>query len=192
MLASAPGSIGKKRPVSRSASLRLVERLARDAGLDGGGEVLGVDREHAVHLRKIDRDAALHGQQVAFERRPIAIGNDGYAILRAQLHDGLDLGGALRVDDGVGQLRIEARLVAAMMGAHGFGGGDALAERALQMVEEFRGKRAAGDSRRRGVIHAGSPSCRHVVLCGPFYAEGWQRGARPRGSRTWAAPALPA
>ena len=57
--------------------------------------------------------------------------------------------------DGVGQLRIERRFVAAVVGAHGFGDGDAFAERAAQLIEEFGGERAACEGRRRGVIHAG-------------------------------------
>ncbi|CAM2144652.1 hypothetical protein PT2222_160115 [Paraburkholderia tropica] len=159
---------------------RFIELLARNAGLDGDGEVFGVDREHAVHLREVDRYAALHGQQMAFERGAVAVRNDGYVMARAQLDDGLHVFGALREDHGVGQLRVETRLVAAMMGAHGFGGRDALAESAAQGVEEFGGERAACESRRRGMIHAGvsfvgvadradRPLCVWVVLTGAFH-----------------------
>ena len=49
--ASAPGSIGKNRPVSRRC---VVELLARHAGLDDAVEILGVDGEHLVHARAVD------------------------------------------------------------------------------------------------------------------------------------------
>ena len=46
----------------------VVERLAGHAGLDDAVEVLGVDGEHAVHPRAVDRDAAVQRVDVAFER----------------------------------------------------------------------------------------------------------------------------
>ena len=46
----------------------FVELLARDARLHGHRQVLGVDRQHLVHAADVDADAALHRQQMAFER----------------------------------------------------------------------------------------------------------------------------
>jgi hypothetical protein len=46
----------------------LVELLARDPGLDDAIEILGVNREHAVHVAEIERDAAARRVDLAFQR----------------------------------------------------------------------------------------------------------------------------
>jgi hypothetical protein len=45
--------------------------------------------------------------------------------------------------DGVGQLGIERRFVAAMVGAHGFRGGHAFAENGFEGSQQLGGKRPA-------------------------------------------------
>jgi len=59
----------------------LVELLARDARLDHAIEILRVHRQHAVHVAKIDRHAAIGRIDVAFERGARAEGNDRDASL---------------------------------------------------------------------------------------------------------------
>jgi hypothetical protein len=62
----------------------FVELLARDAGLDGGVEVFGVDGGDLVQAGNIEADAAAHGQQVAFNGAAGAVGDDGHLVLMAQ------------------------------------------------------------------------------------------------------------
>ena len=68
-----------------------VELLARDARLHAAVEVLGVDLEHAVHLRQVDADAAVQRGDVAFERRADAERDHRHARRVAQAHDRRDL-----------------------------------------------------------------------------------------------------
>ena len=91
--ASAPGSIGKNRPWSRRYSLSC---LARHAGLDHAVEILGVHREHAVHVAEVERDAAPRRVDVAFERGAGAERDDRHAMPRADAHDLLHVLGRLR------------------------------------------------------------------------------------------------
>ena len=62
----------------------LVELLARDPGLDGGVEILGVDPQDPVHLRQVDADAAVQRRDMAFERGAGAEGDDRRLVLGAQ------------------------------------------------------------------------------------------------------------
>ena len=57
----------------------FVERLAGDAGLDHAVEVLGVHRQHLVHVAEVDRDAAVRRVDVAFERGAGAERDDRHA-----------------------------------------------------------------------------------------------------------------
>ena len=82
----------------------LVERLAGDAGLDDAIEVLGVHREHAVHVAEIEADAAARRIDLAFQRGAGAEGDHRHAVPGAQPHDLLHLFGRLRKHDGVGRL----------------------------------------------------------------------------------------
>src|SRR5207237_752402 len=62
----------------------FVELLARDARLDGGVEILGVDAEHPVHLRQVDADATLQRCDMSFERGAGAERDDRRLVLGAQ------------------------------------------------------------------------------------------------------------
>jgi hypothetical protein len=64
MLASAPGSMGKNRPVSLIASLSCL-RVMPGCTVTVRSSAL---TQHLVHAAHVDADAALHGQQMAFER----------------------------------------------------------------------------------------------------------------------------
>ena len=74
----------------------LVELLARDPGLDGGVEILGVDAQDPVHLRHVDADAARQRRDMALERGAGAEGDDRRLVLGAKLDDRGDLLGGLR------------------------------------------------------------------------------------------------
>ena len=114
--ASAPGSIGKNRPVWLDL---VVELLARHAGLHGDGQVLGVDREHLVHARQVDADAALHREQMAFERRADAERDHRHRVLRRPAATDVgDVVGALAEHHRLGRRRVDRRFVAAVLLAH--------------------------------------------------------------------------
>ncbi len=63
----------------------LVELLAGDAGLDHAIEIVGVDGENGVHAREVERDAAMRGVDMAFERRADAERNDRRVVPGAEL-----------------------------------------------------------------------------------------------------------
>ena len=74
----------------------LVERLAGDAGLDHAVEVLGMDREHPVHVAQIDADAAGGRIDLPLQRGAGAERDHGNAVFGADPHHVLDIGGLLR------------------------------------------------------------------------------------------------
>ena len=96
----------------------LVQGLARDAGLHGDSEVVGVDRQHAVHASQVDADAALHGQQMPFERRARAVGDHRHAVLRGQAHGVLHVLRAFGEHHGGGRRRLDRAFVAPVLRAH--------------------------------------------------------------------------
>ena len=113
----------------------VVELLARDAGLDRAVEVLGVDREHPVHARHVERDAAARRVDMAFERGAGAEGDDRHAMLGADPHDLLHLLGRLGEDHGVGRLRRDVGGGVRVLLADRLAGLEALAETLLQDAE---------------------------------------------------------
>src|SRR5215469_1454741 len=74
----------------------FVELLAGDAGLDDAIEILGMHREHAVHVAKVEADAAARRVYLTLERGALAEADHRHAMRRAQSHDLLHLFGALR------------------------------------------------------------------------------------------------
>ena len=106
----------------------LVELLARDAGLDHAVEVLRIHRQHAVHVAKIDRHAAMGRIDMALERRAGAEGNDRHAVRGADAHDVLHVIGRLREHHCVGRLaRDPGRRIGVLL-AHGLRGDEPVAE----------------------------------------------------------------
>ncbi len=94
-----------------------VELLAQHARLHAAVEVLGVDLEHAVHLRQVDAHAAVERGDVALERRADAERDDRHARRVAKPDDRRDLVVRVREHDdvrqpGVGQALAVAVLVA--------------------------------------------------------------------------------
>jgi hypothetical protein len=121
----------------------VVELLARHAGLHRHRQVFGVDAQHPVHAAHVDADAALHRQQVAFERRAHTEGDHRHLVLTGQLHG---IGHVLRAfgkhHGGRWRHGGEGRFVAPVLLAHGQRGGAALAEAGLQGVDQRGGYRA--------------------------------------------------
>ena len=107
---------------------RGVERLARHARLDLRVHVLVVDGHHLGHLRQIDADAAVGGEDVAFERAADAEGDDRHPVFAAQVNDLDHLGGGVGPHHAFGQRVGKMGFVMAVVGAHRLGGGKALAE----------------------------------------------------------------
>jgi hypothetical protein len=111
----------------------LVELLARHAGLHHGVEVRLVHRQHLVHLRQVDADAAFHRQDVALERGADAVGNHRHLVPAADVDDVAHLFGGLGEDHHVrGRVR-KVGLVLAVVLAHRGRGGHPLAEQGLQL-----------------------------------------------------------
>ena len=104
-----------------------VELLARDARLHAAVEVLGVDLEHAVHLRQVDADAAVERGDVAFERRADAERDHRHARRVAQPDDRGDFVVGVREHDDVGQRRVGEALAVAVLFADRARGHRALA-----------------------------------------------------------------
>ena len=130
----------------------LVELLAGDAGLDHAVEVLGMDGEHAVHVAKVDRDAAERRVDLALERGAGAERDHRHAMLGADAHELLHVLLPLRKHDGVGRL----------VGDPGHGVGVLLAHRLRghQAVAERRGERRDRGSTAFGA--AARPSLRNA------------------------------
>ena len=102
--------------------------LASDAGLNAAVEILGVDFEHAVHLRQVDADAAVERGDVPFERRANAEGNHRDTCEMTQAHDRRNLLVGVREDDDVGQRGVGKTFAVAVVLAHRVGGHGAFAE----------------------------------------------------------------
>ena len=160
---AADGGVGARvdREEQALAPDRLVDGLARHAGLHRHREVLGVDREHVVHAAHVDADAALHREQVAFERGAHAERNHRHAELCRQLHG---VGHVLRALCEHHRRRwghLVHRLVAPVLLAHHHGGGALRAETRLQRGEklgrdgalvDFGGQVAEGGGRVHGLV----------------------------------------
>ena len=125
----------------------LVQLLARDARLHRHREVVRVDAEHPVHAAHVDADAALHGQQVAFERGTRAVRNHRHFVLAGQLHGVGHILGAFSKHHGAGRGRLQRALVAPVLFAHGLGGGALRAKAGLQRINERLGHVAQLDLR---------------------------------------------
>ena len=83
----------------------VFELEAGDACLDGGGEVAGGDLEDLVEAGEIEADAAVDGDDVAFEAGAGAEGDDRDAVGVGDLEHARDLGRRGRIDDEIGAVR---------------------------------------------------------------------------------------
>ena len=128
--ASAPGSIGKKRPVIAQGR---VELLAGDAGLDHAVQVLGMDGQDPVHAGEVDGDAALQRCHVALERGAGPERDHRHAMRGTAGDDAADILGRGRERHRVGQVQRMVALAAAVLLAQGCRGAEPVAERRRQL-----------------------------------------------------------
>jgi hypothetical protein len=135
-----------------------VQLLARDARLHGAQQVLGRDRQHPVHARDVDREAALDREQVALERGADPERDDREAVLPAGEHRLDDVLGRLGEHHRVGRRDGERRLVAAVVLADRERGAEAVAEAGAQPFGERVGQRAPErPGGGVGMVHGGVP-----------------------------------
>ena len=105
-----------------------VQRLARDARLNGAIQILRADTQNAVHLRQIDRNPALQRAQLPLKRGARAKRDHRHARRMALAQDRGDLLGAVDMDHGVGRSRLVPCLAAAMLVAQRLRGGKTRSE----------------------------------------------------------------
>src|SRR3546814_12127818 len=80
-----------------------IQVFAAHDELDDTVEILGIDGDDLVHLAHIERDAAVDGERIAFDRRPRPEWHDRDIGRRTQLYQRDDIAGRVSKDDGVGQ-----------------------------------------------------------------------------------------
>ena len=73
-----------------------------DAGLDDDAGVGEIDFEDAVHAREADDDAVFDGERAAAEAGAGAAGDEGSFFAMAEAENGLDFGGGVGEEDGLG------------------------------------------------------------------------------------------
>ena len=117
---STDGRIGAgiDRKHEAGASQRSVQLLARHACFDRRVEILGAHPNHAVHLAKIDRDAAPERVHVALEGRARTERDHRELKPLTDLEDCGHLLGADREADQVGRRRRMVRLAVTVVLAH--------------------------------------------------------------------------
>ena len=130
----------------------LLERGARDAGLERDVEVLDAHAQDRVHQARVDRNAALDREDVALERGAGAERDDRHAVVRARAHDRGDLLGRARERHRVGRRRRERRLVAPVQVAHRLRGRQAIAQQLAQRLDRLRHAHCASVSARPHTI----------------------------------------
>ena len=134
----------------------FVELLAGHAGLHGHGQIFCVDTQHLVHATHVQADAALHRQQMPFQRGAHAKRNDRRFVARRQRHGICDVLGAFGIHHGGRRWHAgERRLVTAMLLTHHQRGGAVSAEALGQGVKQGLGHLALGHQRGQVVVDCG-------------------------------------
>src|SRR4051794_6810276 len=133
----------------------LVERLAGDSGLDYAVKVLGMHREHLVHVAQVDADAARGCVDLALERGAGAEGDDGHAVFRTDPHHVLDVGSFLRHHHAVRRLVHDPCGGMAVLLADGLRGDEAVCEPRGKLLP--RGRKGFWGRPRGGFWGWGSP-----------------------------------
>ena len=151
----------------------IVERFARDAGLDHAVEILRMHGEDAVHARKVERDAAEGRVDVAFERCASAEGDHRHARLGAKLHHLDHLLCGLGKDHRVGRLAFDPSQRVGVLLAERRAGREAIAESAESFAN--RARFASGNGR--------SGACASTTLMAALYHPRDSRKAEALGRR---------
>ena len=106
----------------------LVERLAGDPWLDHDVEILGVHRQHRLHVAEVDRDAAEGRVDMTLERGAGPKRDHRHAMRRADAHDLLHVGRVLRKHHRVRRLVGDPGGGVAVLLAHRLRGDETIAE----------------------------------------------------------------
>ncbi len=132
---------------------RFAQLQACDARLDRRVEIVDADADDLLHLPQIDRDAAVNGVDVAFERRPRAERHDRHRVARADRRDRGDFFSARRKADDVGARRCVVGLAVAVMLADGGGVGRARPEARFELRDRVRDRRVARRDRHASPVY---------------------------------------
>src|SRR5208337_3225600 len=103
------------------------------AGLDLAIHVFSIDLADAVHLREVERQAAVRRVEMALERGARAERDDGHAHLRAELHDAHNLVRGLRKSDGIRRLVFDPGQSVAVLLSQRLGLAEPVAEPACEI-----------------------------------------------------------
>ena len=122
-------------PDARVAQLR-VELLAGHAGLNGGVHVARRNTQDAVHARKINADAAVHGSHLTFERGASAERNHRHAVRRAAAQHGSDFFSAFHEGHTVRSMGRDVAFIAPMLFANPSVATKSRTEQSAQFVEQ--------------------------------------------------------
>ena len=156
-VASAPGSIGKKRPVSCRYALSCV-RVTPGSTTQSRSSALTA--RIAFIREQVERDAAMRRVDVPLERRADAERDDRRVMLGAKLHRSITSSRDLGEHHGVRRLVLEPGQRVAVLPADRLGGGEAIAEPRRKVgVEGGDGFAARGGPRacgRKGAFPWGS------------------------------------
>jgi hypothetical protein len=106
----------------------LVELFAGDAGLDDAIKIVRIDGENMIHARKVERDAAVRGVDMAFEGRADAERNDRGVMASAELDQIDHVLFVFREDDRVRRLVLEPGERVPVRLPNRLRGGEAVAE----------------------------------------------------------------
>ena len=162
---------GVDREEEALAAEALVQRDAVHAGLHDAVEVLDVDGQDPVHLRDVQRDAAVQRRDVALQRRARAEGDERDAVGGARVHDRDHVVGRAGEDHRIGGRARVPALVATVLLADRGGGHDGVAElrgqcgeRGLDLVARGAGRRLDG---RHGALLPWKRERRAACTSGP-------------------------
>ncbi len=157
----------------------LVERLAGDAGLDHAVQIVGMDCQHLVHVAQIDADAAGRRVDLPLQRGAGAERDHRDAMLGANPHHVLNIGGFLRHHHRVRRLRGQPGRGMGVLVAHRLRGD--------QPVAEPRGQRVDGAFQRLRLrpLRMVGYRCRHAKFLPALEdrGKGYIRGQETRSNR---------
>ena len=97
---NAVGVVANHQPVLGQDSLEVAQN---DAGLDAGGQAVGVHLEDSVHALHVQHKAAVGRNHCAHDARAAAVGYDGNPVFVGPAHYVGDLGGTTGPHHHVGQ-----------------------------------------------------------------------------------------
>ena len=143
--ASAPGSIGKKRPVSRRCSLSCLRVMP---GSTTQSRSSALTASTLFMREQVERDAAVRRVDMALERRADAERNDRRVVTGAELHEVDHVVAGLGEHHRVRRLDLEPGQGVPVRLANRLGGGEAIAEAGGEIGIERGDRRRSRDGLR--------------------------------------------